>query len=107
LAGQEGVPIWQEWFRQAGIEGRDVARGLRFSSSDHALDAALEGAGMLLTHSILAHDELRSERLVMPFNVVIPSQRAYYFVYPKEKKSATNICAFRDWIRGEISADQN
>ena len=39
-----------------------VARGLRFTSSDHAIDAAGEGAGVLLAHDIMAYDWLRTGR---------------------------------------------
>jgi LysR family glycine cleavage system transcriptional activator len=72
LAGQPGVPGCAYCLDAAGITGGDVGCGLRFSRSDHALDAALEGAGVLLTHAIIAHTELRNGRLVMPFDVVLP-----------------------------------
>src|SRR6266498_4786577 len=45
FASRAAVPTWADWFRAAGIEGVNVTRGLRFNSSDHALDAASEGAG--------------------------------------------------------------
>lgn len=102
LISQPEVPTWGDWFRAAGIDGGDVGRGLRFTSADHALDAALEGAGMLLTHAILAHDDLRTGRLVMPVKFVVSSQRAYYFVYPKAKQSARGVQAFREWLHTEI-----
>jgi LysR family transcriptional regulator, glycine cleavage system transcriptional activator len=76
---------------------------LRFNGADHALDAALEGAGILLTHTILAHDDLRSGRLVTPFNVVLPSRRAYHFVCPKTKEKHRSVQAFRDWLRAEVN----
>src|SRR5581483_4119534 len=53
------VPGWADWFAAAGIADVDVSRGLRFNSADHALDAAGEGAGVLLAHDFLAYDELR------------------------------------------------
>jgi len=98
LAGQAEVPTWPDWFRSAGIEAGDPGRGLHFSSADHALDAALEGAGVVLTHSILAHDDLRSGRLIMPFDAPLPSGRAYYFVYPKAKHSQRNVQVFHEWL---------
>jgi len=102
LAGQPDVPTWLDWFRSAGIEAGDPGRGLHFSSADHALDAALEGAGVVLTHSILAHDDLRSGRLIMPFDVTLPSGRAYYFVYPKAKHSQRNVQVFHEWLITEM-----
>jgi LysR family transcriptional regulator, glycine cleavage system transcriptional activator len=103
LAGRPGVPMWEDWLKAAGLDGGDVGRGLRFSSADHALDAALEGAGLLLTHTILAHDDLRSGRLVMPFDIVLPAHRAYYFVSPKARLKRPSVSAFRDWLRQEVS----
>ena len=65
LAGRAKVSTWAEWFTAAGVDGVDVSRGLRFNSADHALDAAGEGAGVLLAHDVLAYDDLRTGRLVM------------------------------------------
>lgn len=104
LAGRPDVPTWDNWFESAGIEGADARRGLRFSSADHALDAALEGAGVLLTHSILAHDDLRSGRLVKPFGGTLSSRRAYYFVVPKAKQAQPNVQAFRQWLLAEMES---
>lgn len=102
LAGKRGVPTWVDWLREAGLNGGDIGRGLRFTSADHALDAAAEGAGLLLTHLMLAYDDLRSGRLVMPFKVVLPSKRAYHFVTPKVKLRNPTVIAFRDWLRSEV-----
>lgn len=103
LAGRPGTPAWEDWLKAAGLAAGDCGRGLRFSSADHALDAALEGAGLLLAHTIMAHDDLRSGRLVMPFHLVLPSRRAYYFVCPATKLRQRSVTAFRDWLRQEVN----
>lgn len=102
LAGRPEVPGWADWTKAAGIAGGDLGRGLRLSSADHAIEVALEGGGVLLTHTILAHDELRSGRLIMPFDVALPSRRAYYFVCPRTKQKQPNVLALRNWLRDEI-----
>ena len=48
LPGYAAMPTWADWFAAAGVKDADVSRGLRFSSADHALDATIEGAGVLL-----------------------------------------------------------
>jgi LysR family transcriptional regulator, glycine cleavage system transcriptional activator len=58
----------------------------------------------LLTHAILAHDELRSGRLVMPFDVVLPGGRAYFLVRLKAARARAAVLAFREWMRGEVAA---
>src|SRR5262245_48068493 len=77
LANRVGVPTWADWFRAAGIEDAAVGHGMRFDSADHALQAAGEGAGVLLTHDLLAYDDLRSGRLVIPVALALPSSRAW------------------------------
>ncbi len=103
LAGRAEIPTWSDWLKAACLDAGDLRRGLRFSGADHALDAALEGSGILLAHTILAYDDLRSGRLVMPFKMVLPSRRAYHFVYPRTKEKHRNVQAFREWLRDEVN----
>ncbi len=95
---------WALWFKEAGIEGADVRRGLRFNSTDHALDAAAEGAGVLLAHDLLAYDELRTGRLVIPVRLELRPVRAYYLVYPKNRREHAPVQAFRTWLKQELGA---
>jgi LysR family glycine cleavage system transcriptional activator len=104
LAGRPEVPTWADWFRAAGVEGVDVSRGLRFNSTDHALDAAGEGAGVLLAHDLLAYDELRTGRLVIPVARPMSTGRAYNFVCPKSRSERPQVQAFRAWIKQEMAA---
>lgn len=97
-------PDWNIWFRTAGVGEVDVRRGLRFNSADHALDAACEGAGVLLAYDMLAYDDLRSGHLVMPFPLALESGRAFYLVGPKNRKRSPAAEAFRAWIKEEIAA---
>lgn len=97
-------PDWNVWFKTAGVGEVDLRRGLRFNSADHALDAASEGGGVLLTYDILAYDDLRSGHLVMPFPLALESGRAFYLVRPNNRKRSTASEAFRTWIRDEVAA---
>jgi len=103
--GQRGSPTWTDWSQAAGLDVGDIGRGgLHFSSADHALDAALEGAGLLLTHAILAYDDLRSGRLVSPFDVAVSGGRAYYLAYPLAKQKLVGVQAFRGWVLAEFGS---
>ena len=57
---------WPAWFAQAGLPERNWT-GQRFSQADHALDAALSGAGAVLGRGSLTNRMLREGRLVAPF----------------------------------------
>jgi LysR family glycine cleavage system transcriptional activator len=104
LSGRADVPSWADWFPAAGVRDADVSRGLRFSSSDHALDATAEGAGVLLAFDALAYDDLRTGRLVIPLDITLPSGRIYAFVCPKKRRDSANVQAFRAWFRQEAAA---
>jgi LysR family glycine cleavage system transcriptional activator len=104
LAGRVRNPSWSDWLAAAGVEGVDIDRGLRLNSADHALDAAEEGAGMLLALLVLAHDGLRSGRLMAPFPLTLTVGRAFYFVCPRTHRRRRNVVAFHDWLRAEIDA---
>ncbi len=104
LNNRARVPTWDDWFKAAGVDGIDVSRGLRFNSADHALDAASEGAGVVLAHDLLAYDDLRTGRLAIPVPLTLPSGRAYHFVCPKRRVDAPQVRAFRDWIKQEMAA---
>ena len=98
------MPNWVDWFAAAGVRDADVTRGLRFNSADHALDATVQGAGMLLAHDALAYDDLRTGRLIAPFDLTLPSGRCYCFVCPKKRRDSANVQAFRAWLRQEAAA---
>jgi LysR family glycine cleavage system transcriptional activator len=98
------TPGWAEWLRAAGVGHPDRDRGLRFNSADHAVFAAIEGAGILLAHTVMAHDELVTGRLVQPFGETLPTGRAYYLVHPAETAALPKLVAFRDWIADEVAA---
>lgn len=97
-------PDWSEWFKAAGAGDVDLRRGLRFNSSDHSLDAACEGAGVLLSYDTLAYDDLRSGRLVIPFKLVVPSGRAFHVVWPRARKPSLAVEAFHRWVKQEMAA---
>ena len=104
LAGRAQVANWADWFKAAGVDAVDVSRGLRFNSADHALDAAGEGAGVLLAHDVLAYDDLRTGRLVIPVEFALRSGRAYHFVCAKSRRQHPHVQAFRTWVKQEVAA---
>jgi LysR family glycine cleavage system transcriptional activator len=104
LVSRARLPTWSDWFKAAGLPSVDIGRGLRFNSGDHALDAASEGAGVLLAHDLLAYDDLRTGRLIIPVALPIASGRAYYVVSPKHRSAVPQVRSFRDWIKQEVAA---
>jgi LysR family glycine cleavage system transcriptional activator len=97
-------PLWADWLKVARADGIDATRGLRFNAADHALDAAVAGAGVSLSYKLIASDDVRTGRLVIPFGPEIPiAERAYHFVCPKGYETRPNVRAFRDWLFTEMA----
>jgi LysR family transcriptional regulator, glycine cleavage system transcriptional activator len=104
LSARGASPSWSRWFEATGVDNADVRRGLRFNSADHALDAAAEGAGVLLTYDIMAYDDLRTGRLVIPVRFALPAGRTFSLVWAKGRKPTAAADAFRRWIKEEAGA---
>ena len=98
-----GLPTWIDWLKAAGAENLDLGRGLHFSSADHAIEAALEGAGVLLAPKALALDDVRLGRLVMPFALTIASNRSFHVVCPEGHETRPKVAAFCAWVLEEAA----
>jgi len=98
------APGWPEWLESAGVADVNARRGLRFNSTDHALDATIEGAGVLLTFDLLPYDDLRTGRLVIPVKAPRRATRAYYLVCPERGRKHPAVQAFRRWVKRELAA---
>ena len=93
---------WAIWLHNAGIDNVDPHRGPTFLSSDHAIQAAVRGEGVVLGRSALIADDLAAGRLVRPFELSLPASFAYHVVYPPRALQRPNVKAFRDWLMAEI-----
>jgi LysR family glycine cleavage system transcriptional activator len=96
-------PRWADWVAAAGVSGIDATRGLRVNVADHALDAAVAGAGVSLSFKLIASDDVHAGRLVSPFGPELPLDVGYYFVCPKGHETRPNVRAFHDWLYAEMA----
>ncbi|WP_296745963.1 LysR family transcriptional regulator [Mesorhizobium sp.] len=58
---------WNLWFKAAGVKGPSIEAGSEFSLYSLALQAAIDGAGVLMGHEALASPALAAGSLVAPF----------------------------------------
>jgi LysR family glycine cleavage system transcriptional activator len=96
---------WAMWLRIAGIEGVDPHRGPTFHSSEHAVQAAVQGEGVVLGRSALVGDDLAAGRLVRPFAFRLPARLAYYVAYPPRALQRHKVKVFRDWLFAEVAGE--
>jgi LysR family glycine cleavage system transcriptional activator len=102
MEGHAGFPTWRNWLQKAGVTDAGTSRGMKINNSAAVLQAAIEGQGIALARSVMAHDDLATGRLVRLFpEMSFASALAYYVVYRPEYASLPKLIAFRDWLLEE------
>lgn len=102
MDSHSGFPSWETWMQKAGSKDTLSLRGMQINNSAAVLQAAVEGHGVALARSVMAHDDLASGRLVRLFpEISVPSELAYYVIYRPECASLPKLTTFRDWLLAE------
>lgn len=105
MDGQPDFPTWSTWLERAGVTHVAATRGMRINNSAAVLQAAIEGRGVALARSVMAHDDVASGRLVRLFpDLPCASKLAYFVVYRPECASRPDLVAFREWLLSEASS---
>lgn len=101
-------PNWRMWMLAAGIKDFNDTRGLHFSQTSLAIQAAIDGHGVALGDSTLVGDDLAAGRLVKPFELALksPAQFAYHLITRRDTADRPMIKTFRNWILAEAAASQ-
>jgi LysR family glycine cleavage system transcriptional activator len=94
---------WDCWLQAAGATRVDTSHGVHFSHANLAIDAAVDGLGVVLSVSALATRDLSLGRLVMPFELSVKADYNYYIVCDPTDSERPAIQAFTDWLREEAS----
>jgi len=89
---------WLELARQAGLAQVNVERGIVFDTAVLAIEYALSGEGVALVDPNLFAEEIRTGRLVKPFDVTLDDGYGYYLLTHPEDLGDTAIAMFRSWL---------
>jgi LysR family glycine cleavage system transcriptional activator len=88
---------WNQWLAFAGRPGLD-ARGPSFSLYALALEAALEGGGVLMGRRSLIAPHLTAGRLVAPFDIKMPTRTRLTILSPSRSPGELRDGVI-DWLR--------
>jgi len=102
IPGESEQSSWERWLKLAGATQVTAQRGARFSLAELALQAAIDGAGVVLGRMVLAEADLAAGRLVRPFKVVLPLDVSYFLVMAKGSIRRQEIQCFRDWLYSRL-----
>jgi LysR family transcriptional regulator, glycine cleavage system transcriptional activator len=102
----KGVPNWAMWLKAAGAIQVDSRRGPVFGSIHLAIEAALAGHGVAMGIAPLVEHDLRSGRLIRPFELKLPNAFSFWFVCQPKRASDPIIRKFRNWLRHEANPER-
>src|SRR5262249_49834219 len=103
VPGESEQGGWERWLKLAGAKHVSARRGTRFNLAELALQAAMEGAGVVLGRMVLAEGDLAAGRLVRPFKAVLPLDVSYFLVMPRGSSQRQEVRCFRDWLYTALS----
>jgi LysR family transcriptional regulator, glycine cleavage system transcriptional activator len=100
LLHEVSYDYWPDWIAAAGVADVDVARGLFFSHTMLALDAASEGQGVALAPLCLADRELARGALTIVDPRPFAPGTGIYLAWPRRglRTLSPAAIAFRDWL---------
>ena len=106
LLHEVSYDYWPDWIAAAGVTDVDVARGLFFSHTMLALDAACEGQGVALAPLCLADRELARGALTIVDPRPFAPGTGIYLAWPRRglRTLSPAATAFRDWLIEEAQA---
>ena len=94
---------WNEWLKQAGFDDIAISHGTLFENSSLAYQAARDGAGFALGQINLLQEDLRTGRLVAPFEAVTTGRREYYVATRLHDAARPEVRKFVDWLVTEAN----
>lgn len=98
---------WSEWIAEKNFKNVDTSHGLKFDRSSMSLQAACDGAGVVLETATLALNELRSGALV-PLapelgSLTVPT---YWLTCPRRHLNRRVVIVFGAWIDKKANAHE-
>lgn len=101
-----GLDLWSEWVNAVGYNDLDISKGARFSNADHAIETAIDGAGVIMGRLGFSSRDIDAGRLIAPFKQVIPANRGFYFVCPPSAMEKPKVLNFLGWLRDEVAEQE-
>jgi LysR family glycine cleavage system transcriptional activator len=109
---RQGDDLFQCWTIFAAQAGLDVPveRGIVLETADLVVESAINDGGVGMMDTRLFREEVKSGRLVAPFDFRVKSGRSYFLVSRAEEIEIPRIAAFRAWVieefREQMSEDR-
>jgi LysR family glycine cleavage system transcriptional activator len=95
---------WPLWLETAGLADLEFAEQVSCDHLATSVQAAIDGLGVVLGRSSVVERELRSGRLVEPFDVRATSPFAYHLVLPDHSAQTRKVQLFTAWMTRSLAS---
>lgn len=96
---------WPNWLKAMGLEGLKAKGNLSFDNVPSAIEAAVQGRGVILGLAPLVWDTPAARDLVVPFATPQHHAGAYYVLYRPADMTRPIVGAFVEWLAASVRAD--
>lgn len=95
---------WRAWLDERGIDGIELAGGLRFDTIQLAFEAAIMGLGVALGRRPLVDRDLATGALVEASPGAVVAETAYWLVSSEGADHRPELLGFKRWLLKEAEA---
>lgn len=92
---------WRLWLEHVGRTDLLSKNNQIFSTLDQAMNAAMQGFGLVVGDITLAKGDLEMGRVIAPFDQVVTSGNSYYLVQPKARHN-DSLNSLINWLLGSV-----
>ena len=103
---ERNIITWKMRFAEKGITHDKKMSGVCLDPSELAIEAAVQGVGIILESDLLAKHELQNGLLVPAFDETVYETISYYLIYLEDCMDTPKITAFSNWITHLAGSDQ-
>jgi LysR family transcriptional regulator, glycine cleavage system transcriptional activator len=91
---------------KSGVDNVEISQEVVMNRDNMAIDAAIDGQGIVLARTTLASWDWLNGRLVTPLTNALKVAKTYWVVSPKATAERPKIVTFRAWLHAAIAADE-
>ena len=104
------LPYWGEWlarYTTLSPAQTKAIPGLHYDQSMTAIEAAVHGQGVVLSHAISVQAELREGSLCEPLPLRMAIDKGYYLVHSKRLPLRPAAQALKDWLLRQVALERS
>jgi len=96
---------WDDWFKAAQLESQSGALRHSVDSAALSVTMAVNNFGVCLSYDKLVAAELKSGRLIAPFERYMDTVDSFYLTYPENQPLSKASSVFADWLLETLKVD--